>query len=294
MEGNGMRVLVLGGTGMVGSAVVRELHARGVEVEVLTRHPEKVAALPEGVRAVEGDLRSPATVRSVFRGADGVFLLNVVSPTEAQEGIMAVSGAMQAGVGRIVHLSVHNAGGAAYLPHFGSKVGVEAALAASGIPFTVLRPNNFFQNDYWYKDVILQRGIYPQPLGEAGLSRVDVRDIAEAAAVALTTDGHAGETYDLVGPEVVTGPSTAATWSEALGRDVRYGGHDMDAWERQSLQYMPDWMVYDFRLMYELFQTKGLRATPEAVARQIRLVGRPPRDFSSFARETAAAWLAGG
>lgn len=68
--------------------------------------------------------------------------------------------------------------------------------------------------------------------------------------MALTADGHghSGETYDLVGPDVVTGPSTAATWSEVLGREVRYGGDDLDAWEEQNLRYPPPALAYDFRM----------------------------------------------
>jgi uncharacterized protein YbjT (DUF2867 family) len=289
-----MRVLVTGGTGTVGSGVVGELLARGAEVSVLTRDPSKASRLPAGVRAVEGNLLDPAAVRRVFEGQDALFLLNQVSPSETQEGLMGVCGAMQSEIGRIVYLSVHHADQAGYLPHFGSKLAVEAGLDASGIPYTVLRPNNFYQNDVWFKDVILQHGVYPQPIGNAGLSRVDVRDIAEAAAIALTTDGHDGETYDLVGPEALTADATVAIWSEVLGRDIAYGGEDMDAWEQQNAQYMPATVAYDFRLMYEFFQREGLRASDEAVERQTRLLEHPPRDYATYVRETAAAWQAAG
>jgi uncharacterized protein YbjT (DUF2867 family) len=269
---------------------VGELLARGVETHVLTRSAGK--PLPEGARAVVGDLQEPATVREVFAGMDGVFLLNAVSTTEAHEGLMAVCGAREAGVRRLVYLSVHDLDGAPHLPHFGAKIGVEAAVAKSGAEYTILRPNNFFQNDYWFKDVMLQHGVYPQPLGSAGLSRVDVRDIAEAAAIALVDGGHGGEIYDLVGPEVVTGESTAAAWGEALGRPVIYGGDDLEAWEAQALQMLPPFMAYDFRLMYAHFQRTGLVASDEAIERLTRLLGHPPRAFADFARETAAVWKA--
>jgi uncharacterized protein YbjT (DUF2867 family) len=284
-----MSILVTGGTGMVGSAVVKELVRRRADVKVLTRDPAKLAG-HEGVTAVQGDLLEPASVRRAFDGADSVFLLNPVSRTEASEGLMAVTATRLAKVKRIVYLSVQHAEKAAWLPHFGSKVGVEQALKVSGIPFTILRPNNFYQNDYRLKDVLLQHGVYPQPIGSAGLSRVDVRDIAEAAAIALTSSGHNGQTYDLVGPEAVTGESTAKSWSAALGKPIAYAGDDLDAWEKASLQYLPDWMVFDFRHMYEYFQKNGLIASPESIARQTRLLGHAPRGFDAFAKETAAAW----
>jgi uncharacterized protein YbjT (DUF2867 family) len=285
-----MKILVTGGTGTVGSQVVRELLARRADVAVLTRDAAKAGNLPAGVRAVQGDLNSPETVRRIFAGVDAVFLINPVGKTEAHEALLAVTGMRAAGVKRVVYLSVHHADRAAWLPHFGGKVGVESALKVAGIPYTILRPNNFYQNDYWVKDVILQYGVYPQPIGNTGISRVDVRDIAEAAAVALVEEGHANQSYDLVGPEVVTGESTARTWSRVLGKDVRYAGDDLDAWEQQSLQYLPDWMVYDFRMMYQFFQQNGLKASDEAIARQTTLIGHAPRSFDAFAEETAAAW----
>lgn len=285
-----MNILVIGGTGSVGSVVVKELLARHQTVRVLTRGEGR--ALPASVTPVRGDLLEPSTVRTVFTGIDAVFLLNPVSATEAHEGLMALNGARMAGVRKVVYLSVHRVEDASHLPHFGSKIAVEAALRASGLGYTILRPNNFYQNDYWYKDALLQHGVYPQPLGSVGTSRVDVRDIAEAAAIALTGDAHDGQVYDLVGPERCTGASTAAAWARALGRDVVYGGDDMDAWERQSLAFLPPWMVFDFRLMYEHFQKHGLLATAEDVARQTALLGHAPRGFDAFARETAAAWRA--
>lgn len=285
-----MHVLVTGGTGTVGSQVVRELLARGVEVSVLTREASKANALPPGVQAVVGDLGEAETVRRVFQPFDGVFLVTVVSPKEAHEGLMAVTGMRLALTKRVVYLSVQDADTAAWLPHFGAKVGVEGALKASGLPYTVLRPNNFHQNDYWFKDAILQYGVYPQPLGSAGVSRVDVRDIAEAAANAFTEPGHEGQTYDLVGPDAHTGESTAQVWSRVLGKTVRYAGDDLDAWEKQFLQYLPAFMVFDFRQMYDFFQTHGFKGTPETLARQNTLLGHPPRSFDAFVEETAAAW----
>ncbi len=284
-----MRILVTGGTGTVGSQVVQQLVARGEDVRVLTRDPAK-ARLPQGATAVAGNLCEVSTVRSVFNDVDAVFLLNVVGPTESHEALLPLTAMRASGVRRVVYLSVHQAEKAAFLPHFGAKVGVEAGLKASGIPHTVLRPDNFFQNDYWFKDVLLQYGVYPQPIGSVGTSRVDVRDIAEAAAITLTTDGHEGQVYDVVGPEVMTGPSTAAVWGEVLKRPIAYGGDDMDAWEQQAGSMLPDYMAFDFRYMYEHFQQHGLRAAPGTIERLTALLGHPPRDFRTFAAETAAAW----
>ena len=285
-----MKILVTGGTGMVGSQVVQQLLSRGATVQVLTRDAAKASKLPAGVTAVIGDLGHVETAQRVFKGVDAVFLINTVSPTEVHEGLMSVCALRAEKVKRLVYLSVQDADKAAWVPHFGGKVGVEEAVKRAGVPFTILRPNNFYQNDYWFKDVLVQHGIYPQPIGSVGLHRVDVRDIAEAAAVALTESGHEGQSYDLVGPEPHTGQSTADVWGRALSRSVKYAGDDLDAWEKQSLQYMPDWAVFDFKHMYAFFQKDGMLASADALERQARLLGHAPRSFAAFATETASAW----
>jgi uncharacterized protein YbjT (DUF2867 family) len=285
-----MKVLVIGGTGTVGSQTVKELLDRKVKVRVLTRQAENARKLPEEVEIVTGDILNPTTVRTVFKDMDGVFMVNPVSTTETCEGLFAVNGAHMAGVKRFVYMTIHDYDKAIHLPHFGSKLAIEAAIKASGMAYTFLRPNNFYQNDNWFKDAILQYGVYPQPIGDTGISRVDTRDIAEAAAIAMTTEGHAGEVYNLVGPEPMTGQRTAEIWAEALGTAIKYGGNDLDAWEEQSVQYLPAWMAFDFRLMYEYFNKEGLKATPEDIARQTKLLGHAPRSFEAFAQETAKAW----
>ncbi len=282
--------LILGGTGTVGSAVVRELLARGETVRVMTRSADKASALPAGVKAVIGDLQDPSTLEGAFVEGDRVFLLNGVTATELQEGLIALAEAKRTGAERIVYLSVHDVDKGPHLPHFASKIAIERAIAASGIPFTILRPNNFYQNDVWYRDVIMQYGVYPQPLGSAGVSRVDTGDIAKAGANALTKAGHEGKTYTLAGPEALTGEGTAAVYSRVTGRAIRYGGDDLDAWSKQAAQMLPAWMVYDFGLMYALFQTEGLRASGAQLEETRTIVGEPPRRFEDYARETVASW----
>jgi len=266
--------------------------ARGErEVSVLTRSPEKAEKLPKGVNVVEGNLANPATFGHAFRACDTMFLLNVVSPDELQEGLMALNEARRAKTKRIVYLSVQEPSPTGYLvPHFAAKLAIHRALEESGIPFTIIGPNNFYQNDYWFKDAILGHGIYPQPIGEIGLSRVDVRDIAVASANALTQPGHDGKYYALAGPDALSGEDCAQIWSEAIGRSVKYAGNDLDAWEKQSLAYMPAWAVYDFRLMYEMFQAEGWKASKTQLKECETIVGHKPRSYRDFVRETAAAW----
>ena len=123
-----MNILVTGGTGTIGSQVVRELLSRGAQVQVLTRDPAKAGKLPAGVKAVTGDLSQVETVKRVFKGVDGVFLVNTVSPTEVYEGLLSACALREENVKRVVYVSVHHADGAPWLPHFGGKLGIEQAV----------------------------------------------------------------------------------------------------------------------------------------------------------------------
>ena len=287
--------LILGGTGTVGSAVVRGLIDQGEKVRVLTRSAEKAKTLPAGATAVLGDLGDPDTYEQVFtRDIDALFLLNALGLGELQEGLCALAEAKRAGIKRIVYLSVHDVEKGPHVPHFASKVAIEGALRASGVTCTILRPNNFFQNDAWFLDAITKHGVYPQPLGGAGVSRVDVRDIATAAVRALTQPGHENRTYTLAGPDALTGEQTAALWTKALGREVRYAGDDLVSWAAQQKQWLPAWLVYDFALMYQVFQTQGLRASAAQLEETRAAIGGAPRPYADYVAETATALAATG
>lgn len=285
-----MKTLVIGGTGTVGSEVVSWLLSKETNIVVLTRSSDNFDKLPEGVEGVVGDLLQPKTLRSVFKEVDRVFMLNAVSPTECSEGLMALLAAKAESIKKIVYLSVQNVDDAPHLPHFGAKIPIELAIKESGVDYTILRANNFYQNDYWFKDSILKMGIYPQPFGDGGLSRVDVRDIAEAAAICLTNKKYRNTAINLVGPDILTAEETAEIWSEALNKEIFYSGDNLDAWEKQVSAYMPDFMVFDFKLMYEYFQEIGLRATQDDIKQLTDLLGHRPQKFRDFARETARQW----
>ncbi|MDQ6893094.1 MAG: NmrA family NAD(P)-binding protein [Acidobacteriota bacterium] len=287
-----MRHLILGGTGTVGSLVVRGLLEKGETVRVLTRSADRANDLPKGVETVLGDLTDPGTYGNIFADYDNLFLLTANGPSDLMEGLAAVNEAKRTNAKRVVHMSIHDVEKCPEAPHFASKIAIEQALKALGLPHTILRPNNFYQNDVWFKDAILQYGVYPQPLGDVGCSRVDTRDIADAAVRALTEAGHLGKTYTLAGPDALTGADCANEFSKALGKPVVYAGNDLVAWSKSMAPYLPAWAVYDYALMYAMFQAEGLKATPAQLGETRAIVGGEPRKFSEYVRESVAAWRA--
>jgi nucleoside-diphosphate-sugar epimerase len=124
------------------------------------------------------------------------------------------------------------------VPHFTGKYTVERMIEDYDLPVTILRPSYFIQNDTSMKDAaLLGHGVYPQPIGSKGISIVDTRDIAEAALSLLKREHAAGplarEVIELVGPDPLTGEAIAGIWSEVLGRQIRYGGDDLAAFEKR-------------------------------------------------------------
>lgn len=285
-----MAILVVGGTGLVGSQIVSNLLDKGESVVVMTRSKEKAASAPANYKIVVGDLADPPSLLRVFEGIDKVMLITIVHPDETAHGLNGVKAAKKAGIRFISYLSVLMPPDSTHIPHFASKIPIENAIRESGIPFTILRPNNFFQNDYYFKDVMLQYGIYPQPIGATGVSRVDIRDVAEIGANALAENNAEGQTVNISGLDSLTGKSCAATWSKHLGTEINYMGDDLDKWAESASASMPSWMVYDFRIMYDYFQKRGFKSTPADNDNLKRLLRREPRSMDEFCSETARAW----
>jgi uncharacterized protein YbjT (DUF2867 family) len=286
-----MKVLVTGGSGKVGSKVIDQLLKRGVSVRALIRKRDG-AKLPTEVETSVGDLLDPVSVQRALQGVDKLYLLNAVVPDELTQGLIAFDLGKRAKLQQIVYHSVFKAQAFKDVPHFASKLAIENALHEFDLPFTIIRPNYFYQNDAAFKDTMVKTGVYPVPLGTVGVSAVNVRDIAEAAAIALTSNDHLGKTYNLVGPDILSGDKIASIWSAVLERRVRYGGHDMDAFEQEMRKTSPSWSAFDLRMMFQGFIERGYTAEDGDVEALTKLIGHRPRRYEDFAKEVASASIA--
>src|SRR6201984_346909 len=215
-----MKVLVTGATGTVGSEVVKALLQRGADVRALTRKQPRPGTFPGAVEIALGDLTDPVSVAEAMQGVDELFLLIGNVPDEFTQALTAYGLAKKAGLKHVTYLSVFKADQFPEVPHFAAKSAVEQAIRAGGISYTILRPGYFVQNERRLKPVLTGPGMYPVPAGNHGLAVVDVRDIAEAAAISLTEEGHEGKTYDLVSSEMLTGPGAGATWAQLRDKEI--------------------------------------------------------------------------
>ena len=290
-----MSILITGSTGTIGSAVVHKLVQHHAPVNALTRDLKK-AKFPEGVTPVAGDMLDIESMRRALDGVTTLFLLNAVSTQELTEAVLTLNLAREAGIERVVYFSVFNGESFTNVPHFTSKYAVERMIGQMGIPATILRPNCFMQNDaMFFKDALLGPGLYPFPIGEKGVSMVDVKDIAEVAAGALLQRERSlqrlpNELINLVGPDALTGSSIAKIWSELLKKQVTYTGSDTPSFEARLANHAPGWMAMDMRLMLDRFCTDGMAATSADVEKMTQLLGRRPRSYADFAAETLVQW----
>jgi uncharacterized protein YbjT (DUF2867 family) len=286
-----MTILVTGATGNVGRNVVDQLVARGADVRALVRDPAK-ASLPAGVDVVQGDLLDVDSLRAAMSGVSTLFLLNGVVADEFTQAVIALNVAREAGIERIVYLSVIHSDVYVNVPHFAGKFGVERMIDVLGIPATILRPAYYMDNEVTVKDVITGYGIYPMPIGDKGLAMVDARDVGEVAAIELIRREQSPSPLptiriNLVGPDTLTGADAAAIWSEVLGRTVAFPGNDTAGFEQNLRAFMPSWMAYDMRQMAERFGSDGMIPDAGDVDRLTALLGRSLHSYRDYVAQIA-------
>jgi uncharacterized protein YbjT (DUF2867 family) len=177
-----MTILVTGSTGTIGSQIVQRLTGQSERIRALVRDDASKVKVPMGVEPVQGDMTDVASMRTVLKGVDTLFLLNAAVSDEVTQALVTLDLAREVGIQRIVYFSVFNSALFDDVPHFASKHLVERVIDAQALPATVLRPAAPMQNDVMSRDA-LKAGVYPQPIGGVGLAMVDTRDIADAVAV---------------------------------------------------------------------------------------------------------------
>lgn len=263
-----MNILLTSGTGKVGQEVTKILATRGIHPKIMTR-----------------DFERPETWETILKGVDKVCLITPPIKEEEMYAVRFVTKAAEMGVKHIVFLGIHNVLSAPHIPHFLSKISVEETLKKTRIPYTILECNNFFQNDMYFLPMAEERGLYLQPLGDIGLNRVDVRDIAEAMVSALFDDKHFYKSYPLVGAEPLTGEKIAKSMSEILQMKISYPSECLSLWEETFKPLIPGFLLEDWKTMYKHFMAHGLRATAADLIQQEKILGKAPRKYENYLKE---------
>jgi uncharacterized protein YbjT (DUF2867 family) len=267
-------IVVTAAGGSTGAAVVRALWARGERVRALVGRSQprpELTALSADV--VAADLTDPAAVEPLLDGADALYLIwPNFDPREIAGAVGLLDAARRAGVPRVVYHSVLRPQ-ARSMPHHAAKDRVEEALDASGLRWRVLQPCAYADNLHGQFADVAATGTFRSPWGLAqAQSLVDLRDVADAAAVLLTEDGLDGGTFEAVGPEPLTAPRIAELLGVWLGQEVR--AVDAEPGGPVPEQYA----ARCSRLMFDHYRAHGFTGSPRVLE---GLLGRPPRTLAA-------------
>ncbi|MFD2467213.1 NmrA family NAD(P)-binding protein [Amycolatopsis silviterrae] len=277
--------LVIGATAHFGRQAVEELAAAGVPVRALTRTPER-AGLPEGVEVVQGDLTKPETLPPALAGVEAAFLVLQYGMDVAP----LLAAAVEAGVRRLVLLSSGAVvPGADQQPDVIAQYhrDVERAVEATGIERTFLRLLFPAINSLTFAMQLQGGDVIRAPYTEAAFSAVHERDVAEAATRILLDGGHAGQAYDLTGPDSLTQTEQVRILGETLGRPLVVEDLDPEPVREQMSQFMdPAFLAALFDLMAG---TVGKPAPVNDLVEQ--LTGHPPRSYVQWAADHRADFI---
>ena len=267
-------ILVIGSTGKTGKRVADQLEARGIPV----RHGSRSADVPF-------DWEDRQTWTPALAGVDKVYItyypdLAVPGSIDAIRELSKM--ADEAGVRRLVLLSGRN------------EVEAERAedvVKESGLQWTIVRCAFFAQNfneGAWLDEVLA--GTVALPVDHVQEPFVDVDDIADVVVAALTNDRHVGQLYELTGPRLLSFRDAVTEIAAAAGRDITFVSVPIDDYTAMLTEHgLPQDVIW---LLSHLF-TEVLGSKAHLADGVQRALGREPKDFTDYARETAATgvWL---
>ena len=281
-------ILVTGGTGGIGSELLRLLSQAGVGARALVRDPQRTQKL-SGITWIAGDLSRPETLTTAFQGVKTLFL-----NTSYYEGMVAlqlnaIAAARAAGLTHVVKVSAFGASDHSRAPIGRWHHQVEKELQESGLDWTILRPHHFMQNLLAQAAYIIKEGAVYSASGDGKIPYIDFRDIAAVAFVTLTQPGHVGKKYVLTGSEAISYRQAAEIIGAAIGKPLRFVDESPEeARARRVREGMPP-AVIESALAIAAYQRAGGK-TVTITTTVADLTGRPPRTVAEFAREHAAAF----
>jgi len=270
-------ILVTGAAGKTGLYVIQELVEKGARIRALVHHREYIEQVEEigAIEVLHGDLCDQRTVDQAVEGIRAVYHIPPnVHPDEVAIGQTVISAAQSAEIEHFVYHSVVHPH-IESMPHHWQKMRVEEQLFSCGLAFTILQPAAYMQNILAQWDTLIGDGSYrvPYPI-ETQLSLVDLKDVAEAARLVLTEDGHAGATYELTGTTPMSQIEVAQTLSDGLGREVTAERTPIEVWERGARAAgLGTYAIETLTQMFFYYEHHDFVGSPQILS---WLLGRPP------------------
>ena len=267
-------IVVFGATGTIGKPLVDALLAKGAAVRAVTGNPENLASLEaKGCAAVVADFDDQDALARACEGATKVFLVTPAHLNMRRWKANVIDAAAKAGVKHMVMSTGLGASPKARLTFGLWHSESQELLKSSGMDWTLIQPTYFMQNLLWQADSIA-KGEYLDDLG-GPVSWVDARDIADVAAVTLTSEGHEGKAYGLTGPQPISAEDIAAMLGNIA---IRKCTPDDSRTAMITAGMHPE--VADAMVELAALAPKGYLAGVETTVQDI--LNRPARNFAEF------------
>ncbi|WP_266363965.1 SDR family oxidoreductase [Tellurirhabdus rosea] len=288
-----IRVLITGSTGNVGLETLQALNRlpqrKDLFLIAATQQPERDRPLlaPLTDDLIRFDFTNPASTQRALEGVEKVLLIRPPQLADVKKFFDPLVRQMQqAGVRQVVFLSLQGVESNAYTPHHK----IELILRESGMAYTFLRPSFFMQNlSTTHRKEIQERNEIFVPAGNGRTAFIDVRDIAEVAALALATDDHLNQAYELTGSEALTYYEIADMLTAVLGRKITYKDPSIlrFLWRKRIQEGVPLSFVMVMIALYTVSKAGKADTLTDVLP---GLLGRPPILFRQFAEDMKKVW----
>jgi uncharacterized protein YbjT (DUF2867 family) len=276
-------ILLTGVTGKTGGETARQLLEKGARLRAVVRDEAKATDLKAaGVDLIAGDLGDDATLQRALAGVDKAFLLLPNGQRQEELEKRFTDLAKAAGVQHLVKMSSMEAVAHAQTPIPKAHWAVEEYIRASGMAWTMVKPNFFMQNLLSSAGSIKQNRRFSLPMGNGTTGMADIRDIGAVCAEVLTGQGHAGQSYEITGPEVLTFYQVAEQFSAVLGDKVEYVPMPMDQFRERMKNVLQPWHL---DAVCELFREIAEIGLDHTTVTFRKLLGREPRSVRQFIRD---------
>lgn len=281
-------ILVTGGTGTIGSELLRLLSQAGIPARALARNLDKVQKLPH-ISWVVGDLSRPETLTQAFEGVKKLFLLTHYYEDMVELQHNAIVAARSAGVEHVVKVSAFAATDHSKAPIGRWHYQIEKELEESGMGWTMLQPHHFMMNLTAQAEYVIKEGVIYSPSGDGKIPYVDPRDVAAVAFVTLTQPGHLGKVYVVTGSEAISYREAAEIIGKEIGKKLRFVDESPEeARARRVREGVPP-AVIESILAIGAYQREGGK-TVTITNTVAELTGRPPRTVAEFVKEHASVF----
>lgn len=281
-------ILLTGVTGKIGGETAKQLRGKGAPLRALVRDEAKAAHLKAaGVELVVGDIADAKIVGKALAGVDKAFLLLPNGEHQEAHEKQFTDLAKAAGIKHLVKLSSMEAVAAAKTPIPRAHWAVEEYIRASGLNWTMVKPNFFMQNLLASARTIKEQGKFFLPMGNGTTGMADARDIGAVCAEVLTGEGHAGQSYEITGPEVLTFLKVAERFTEVLGKKVEYVPMPMAQFRERMTNILKPWHLNAVCELFQEIADIGLDHTTDTFR---RLIGREPLSLRQFIQDHMATF----